>query len=66
MHTQTTSAPRLGDEQWSQLLTYGAGGRRSVVKQTTIRIGAILVVVSGSPALVDAHIAAAVRTAVAH
>ncbi|MFI6808221.1 hypothetical protein ACIBO6_24940 [Streptomyces luteogriseus] len=66
MHTQTTGAPRLGDEQWSQLLTYSAGGRRSVVKQTAIRTGTILVVVSGSPALVDAHIAAAVRTAIAH
>ncbi|MEU1477154.1 hypothetical protein [Streptomyces sp. NPDC005760] len=66
MHTQTTSAPRLGDEHWSQLLTYSAGGRRSVAKQTAIRTGAILVVVSGSPALVDAHLAAAVRTAFAH
>ncbi|MEU9397676.1 hypothetical protein AB0D86_47875 [Streptomyces sp. NPDC048324] len=66
MHTQTTGAPRLGDEQWSQLLTYSAGGQRSVVKQTAIRTGTILVVVSGSPALVDAHIATAVRTAIAH
>ncbi|KUO22165.1 hypothetical protein [Streptomyces dysideae] len=66
MQAQKTSAPRLGDEQWSQVLNYSAGGQRSVVKQTAIRTGAILVVVSGSPALVDAHLAAAVRTALAH
>ncbi|MDO0936508.1 hypothetical protein QQY66_34175 [Streptomyces sp. DG2A-72] len=66
MRTQQVSAPRLGDEQWSQLLTYSAGGQRSVVKQTAIRSGTILVVVSGSPALVNAHLAAAVRTALAH
>jgi hypothetical protein len=65
IRTQQVSARQLGDERWSQLLTYSAGGRRSVVKQTAIRTGAILVVVSGSPALVDAHLAAAVRTALA-
>ncbi|MFD5914349.1 hypothetical protein ACFY1L_04900 [Streptomyces sp. NPDC001663] len=56
MGTEKTSAPNLGDEQWSQLLTYSAGGRRSVVKQTAIRTGNILVIVSGSPGLVDAHL----------
>lgn len=56
MGTQKTAAPDLGDEQWSQLLTYSAGGQRSVVKQTAIRTGNILVVVSGSPRLVDAHL----------
>jgi hypothetical protein len=65
VQTQETEAPRLGDERWSQLLTYNAGGQRSVVKQTAIRTGTILVVVSGSPALVDAHLASAVRTALA-
>ncbi|MEU6148017.1 hypothetical protein ABZ848_47750 [Streptomyces sp. NPDC047081] len=63
MGTTKASAPALGDEQWSQLLTYSAGGRRSVVKQTAIRTGTILVIVSGSPALVDAHLVDAVRTA---
>ncbi|MEW2163594.1 hypothetical protein AB0912_11425 [Streptomyces sp. NPDC007084] len=58
--TAKSAAPDLGDEQWSQLLTYSAGGQRSVVKQTAIRIGNILVIVSGSPGLVDAHLAKAV------
>ncbi|WP_406439016.1 hypothetical protein OHB14_51750 [Streptomyces sp. NBC_01613] len=56
MGTEKTAAPDLGDEQWSQLLTYSAGGQRSVVKQTAIRTGNILVIVSGSPGLVDAHL----------
>ncbi|MEU7644802.1 hypothetical protein [Streptomyces huasconensis] len=55
MTTQTIAAPRLGEERWSQLLTYSVGGQRSVVKQTAIRTGDVLVVVSGSPGLVDAH-----------
>ncbi|NEB01921.1 hypothetical protein [Streptomyces sp. SID13726] len=63
MGTTKTSAPKLGDEQWSQLLTYAAGEQRSVVKQTAIRTGNILVIVSGSPALVDTHLTDAVRTA---
>ncbi|MFJ6898204.1 hypothetical protein [Streptomyces hokutonensis] len=65
MHVQETPAPRLGDEQWSQLLTYSTGGNRTVVKQTAIRAGTILVILSGSPALVDAHLSSAVRTALA-
>ncbi|MEK8146285.1 hypothetical protein NKH18_48685 [Streptomyces sp. M10(2022)] len=56
MGTQKTAAPDLGHEQWSQLLTYSAGGKRSVVKQTAIRSGNVLVIVSGSPGLVDAHL----------
>lgn len=63
MGTTKTNAPEMGDEQWSQLLTYSAGGQRSVVKQTAIRTGNILVIVSGSPALVDAHLADAVQAA---
>ncbi|MGW3009653.1 hypothetical protein ACWC9R_12555 [Streptomyces sp. NPDC001219] len=58
-----TTAPNLGDEQWSQLLTYSAGGQRSVVKQTAIRTGNVLLIVSGSPALVDTHVAKAVHKA---
>ncbi|KOG17503.1 hypothetical protein ADK35_24040 [Streptomyces viridochromogenes] len=54
--TQVTAAPNLGDERWSQLLTYSVGGQRSVVKQTAIRIGDVLVLVSGAPGLVDANL----------
>ncbi|MDX2822149.1 hypothetical protein PV416_13835 [Streptomyces ipomoeae] len=53
-------ARRLGDEQWSQLLTFAAGGRSSSVKQTAVRTGMVLVVVSGSPGLVDAQVRKAV------
>ena len=56
MGTAKSAAPDLGDEQWSQLLTFSVGGQRSVVKQTAIRTGNILVIVSGSPGLVDAHL----------
>ena len=56
MGTQKTAAPDLGDEQWSQLLTYSVGGHRGVVKQTAVRIGNVLVIVSGSPGLVDASL----------
>ncbi|MGK4906462.1 hypothetical protein [Streptomyces albus] len=57
------SAPRAGDEQWSQFLTFSAGGHNSVVKQTAVRKGNILLVVSGSPALVDRHLTKAVSKA---
>ncbi|MDX2936388.1 hypothetical protein [Streptomyces ipomoeae] len=53
-------ARRLGDEQWSQLLTFTAGGRSSIVKQTAVRTGTVVVVVSGSSGLVDAHVRKAV------
>lgn len=51
--TQKLPTPALGNEQWSQLLTFSAGGKESIVKQTAIRSGAVLLVVSGAPALVD-------------
>ncbi|GAA2442803.1 hypothetical protein GCM10010433_50030 [Streptomyces pulveraceus] len=55
--SQKLPAPRrLGDEQWSQLLTFSTGGRSTVVKQTAIRDGSLLLVVSGSPTLVDRHL----------
>ncbi|MER6381371.1 hypothetical protein [Streptomyces sp. NPDC001250] len=63
METQETAAPDLGDEQWSQLLTYLTGGQRSVVKQTAIRTGNVLVIVSGSPGLVDANLEKALAKA---
>ncbi|MFD4829211.1 hypothetical protein ACFWPV_05040 [Streptomyces uncialis] len=56
MATQKITAPALGDEQWSQLLTFTTGGRDSVVKQTAVRTGTLLVIVSGSPGLVDTHV----------
>ncbi|MGW0837053.1 hypothetical protein [Streptomyces prunicolor] len=63
MGTQKTAAPDLDDEQWSQLLTYSVGGQRSVVKQTAVRSGNVLVVVSGSPGLVDANLEKALAKA---
>lgn len=40
-----------------------AGGRSSVVKQTAVRVGRVVAVVSGSSALVDAHVERAVAKA---
>ncbi|MFD6912388.1 hypothetical protein [Streptomyces virginiae] len=54
--TQKLPAPALGDQAWSQLLTFTEGGQDSVVKQTAVRTGAVLLIVSGSPALVDSHV----------
>ena len=61
--TQKLPAPALGDEAWSQLLTFTAGGRDTVMKQTAVRAGSVLIVVSGSPALVDTHLTRAVDKA---
>lgn len=61
--TQRLPAPALGDEAWSQMLTFTAGGRNTVVKQTAVRTGSVLVVVSGSPALVDTHLTRAIDKA---
>jgi hypothetical protein len=58
--TRKLPAPKLGEERCSQLLTFTAGGRSSVVKQTAVRTGTVVVVVSGSAALVDANMAKAV------
>ncbi|CAL9455790.1 hypothetical protein [Streptomyces sp. enrichment culture] len=64
--SQKMPAPRaLGDEQWSQLLTFTTGGQSTVVKQTAIRDGRLLVIVSGSPALVDRHLPRALAKATA-
>ncbi|MEH0399292.1 hypothetical protein QA789_27275 [Streptomyces sp. B21-088] len=56
---------KLGDEQWSQLLTFSTGERSTVVKQTAIRDGSLLLIVSGSPALVDRHLDKALDKATA-
>ncbi|MCL8015186.1 hypothetical protein [Streptomyces sp. AS02] len=61
--THATAAPALGDERWSQLLTFSVGGQSSVVKQTAVRTGNVLVIVSGSPGLVDAHLEKALAKA---
>ncbi|MGW4550233.1 hypothetical protein ACWEN4_28390 [Streptomyces violaceorubidus] len=64
--SQKLPAPTVGgDEQWSLLLTFIAGGRSTVVKQTAIRDGNLLLVVSGSPALVDRHLDKALAKATA-
>ncbi|MEV6535181.1 hypothetical protein AB0M86_37305 [Streptomyces sp. NPDC051639] len=63
--SQKLTAPHAGAEQWSQLLTFVAGGRSTVVKQTAIRDGSLLLVVSGSPALVDRHLDKALAKATA-
>ncbi|MFD3590518.1 hypothetical protein [Streptomyces sp. NPDC058683] len=64
--SQRLTAPNAGgDQQWSQLLTFTAAGRSSVVKQTAIRDGNLLVIVSGSPALVDRHLDKALAKATA-
>ncbi|CQR61806.1 hypothetical protein [Streptomyces leeuwenhoekii] len=65
MTTQEVAVPQLGTEQWSQLLTYSAAGRETVVKQTAVRDGNMLLVVSGSPALVDRHLDKALTRAAA-
>ncbi|MEU4030604.1 hypothetical protein [Streptomyces anulatus] len=66
MSSQKLAPPRgLGDEQWSQLLTAATAGRSTVVKQTAIRAGSLLLVVSGSPALVDRHLDKALDKATA-
>ncbi len=64
--SQKLTAPHdRGDERWSQLLTFSAGGRNTVVKQTAIRDGSLLLIVSGSPALVDRHLDRALAKATA-
>ncbi|MGW0711568.1 hypothetical protein ACWD4G_37405 [Streptomyces sp. NPDC002643] len=65
---QKVSAPWLGEERWSLLLTLTSGGRSSFVKQTAVRTGTVVVVLSGSPSLVDVHLdeAVAKATAVRH
>ncbi|MFF3979785.1 hypothetical protein [Streptomyces sp. NPDC001828] len=64
--SQKLTAPNtVGDQQLSQLLTFTSAGRSSVVKQTAIRSGNLLVIVSGSPALVDRHLDKALTMATA-
>ncbi|MFE1405468.1 hypothetical protein ACFW5D_17750 [Streptomyces sp. NPDC058770] len=66
MASQKLTVPHgLGDEQWSQLLTFSTGGRSTMVKQTAIRDGSLLLIVSGSPALVDRHLDKALTKATA-
>jgi hypothetical protein len=60
-----TAPHGLGDERWCQLLTFSTTGRSTVVKQTAIRDGSLLLIVSGSPALVDRHLVRALAKATA-
>ncbi|MCW8383404.1 hypothetical protein [Streptomyces justiciae] len=61
--TRHVPAPQLGDERWSQLLTLTVAEHGDVVKQTAVRVGTVVVVLSGLPALVDAHVRRAVGKA---
>ncbi|MFF0165393.1 hypothetical protein [Streptomyces prasinus] len=64
--SQKLPAPHgLGDKQWSQLLTFSTGGQSTVVKQTAIRDDSLLLIVFGSPALVDRHLDKALTKATA-
>jgi hypothetical protein len=54
--TQKIPVAKLGEERWGQLLTFTVAGRSSIIKQAAVREGSILVVVSGSPCLVDIHL----------
>lgn len=54
--TQKLAAPAVGEQAWSQLLTFTTGGQDIIVKQTAVRTGAVLLIVAGSPALVDSHL----------
>lgn len=54
--TQKLAAPAMGEQAWSQLLTFTTGGQDIIVKQTAVRAGAVLLIVAGSPALVDSHL----------
>ncbi|MFC8708920.1 MULTISPECIES: hypothetical protein [unclassified Streptomyces] len=66
MASRKLTAPSgLGDEQWSQLLTFSNEGRSTVVKETAVRDGSVLLVLSGSPALVDRHLDKALAKATA-
>lgn len=56
MTTRKTTAPALGDEQWSRLLTFSVGGRDTVLQQVAIRDRGVLLVLSGAPVLVDRHL----------
>jgi len=60
-----TASHGLGDQQWSQLLTFTTAGRSTVVKQTALRDGILLLIVSSSPALVDRHLGKALAKATA-
>lgn len=61
--TQKAPVAQLGEQQWGHLLMFAVGGRSTIVKQAAVRTGSVLVVLSGSPTLVDTHLAAAVSKA---
>ncbi|MFG2232300.1 hypothetical protein ACGFNX_20185 [Streptomyces sp. NPDC048723] len=63
--TQKVSAPERGDERWATVMTLSSGGRTTMIKQVAVRFGTILVVLSGSPGLVDTHLDKALDKALA-
>ncbi|MGY4968370.1 hypothetical protein ACWGCC_03945 [Streptomyces nigrescens] len=59
-----TAAPHLGDEGWAQFVIYNADtGSSTTQKQVAIRTGAVVVMLSGAPGLVDSQIETAVQKA---
>ncbi|MFF1542217.1 hypothetical protein [Streptomyces sp. NPDC058291] len=56
MGTAKSAAPNLGDEQWSQLLTFSAGGEGERRQADGDPHSNILMIVSGSPGLMEAHL----------
>ncbi|MFG2996615.1 hypothetical protein [Streptomyces sp. NPDC048340] len=63
--TQKVTAPERGNEQWATVMTLSSGGRTTMIKQVAVRSGTVLIVVSGSPGLVDNHLGKALDKALA-
>ncbi|MFI1652803.1 hypothetical protein ACH4XT_38545 [Streptomyces avidinii] len=63
--TQKVTAPERGDERWATVMTLTSGGRTTMIKQVAVRSGTVLVVLSGSPGLVDTHLGKALDKALA-
>lgn len=63
--TQKVTAPERGDERWAWMMTLSSGGRTTMIKQVAVRSGTVLVVLSGSPGLVDTHLDKALDKALA-
>ncbi|MFJ6783640.1 hypothetical protein [Streptomyces yangpuensis] len=63
--TQKVTAPERGDERWATVMTLSGGGQTTMIKQVAVRSGTVLVVLSGSPGLVDTHLDKALDKALA-
>ncbi|WP_327258277.1 hypothetical protein [Streptomyces sp. NBC_01244] len=53
----------LGDEQYAQTMTVVTGSSTTVLRQTAVRAGTIMVMLSGEPSLVTKELPAAVQKA---